>query len=157
MLTLDHTQAAASLYNQLEAISKQRRGYVNMKMIKKRYSVSNVYVNGEDFLTDLAAKSYDDVVNSAADALLNDFRKGKLGRIGLEIPPMTLDSDNVAEQENDESDVDNNPHHSSVIDDDALDFGDDDLADKVDVIDENDDDDVDHDGDATKRGPYDGW
>mmetsp|Transcript_17116 Transcript_17116/g.28597 ORF Transcript_17116/g.28597 Transcript_17116/m.28597 type:complete len:458 (-) Transcript_17116:89-1462(-) len=84
----DHTQAAAALCDQLNAVSLERKGYVSIPKIKKRYGIRNfAEMNGEDIVHELAAGKYDDQLNAAADVLLADFRKGQLGQVGLEVPP----------------------------------------------------------------------
>jgi hypothetical protein len=48
-------------------------------------------MSGEDIVHALAASRYDDQLNAAADVLLSDFRKGQLGLVGLEVPPVVYE------------------------------------------------------------------
>lgn len=53
-----------------------------------RYSLEVDSLTGEDYLHSLAEHRYQNDVERAARQLLNDFRKGNLGSIALEHPPL---------------------------------------------------------------------
>lgn len=104
----DHTLAAVALCDQINAIAKEKKDYVSMTKIKKRYNMFDFQeMPGEDILHTLAARRYDDEINTAANVLLSDFRKGEMGLIGLESPPpLEKTAPEVGEVEDEECDVD---------------------------------------------------
>jgi ribosome biogenesis GTPase A len=55
--------------------------------LTERYQLEPAEMNGETYLQQLAQQRYQDNTERAACQLLNDFRKGLLGAISLEIPP----------------------------------------------------------------------
>lgn len=57
-------------------------------VLKSRYNLAPIGMTGEDYLEELALKSYQGEKERAAMALLNDFRTGNLGAIALESPPI---------------------------------------------------------------------
>jgi ribosome biogenesis GTPase A len=54
--------------------------------LTERYQLEPAEMNGETYLQQLAQQRYQDNTERAACQLLNDFRKGLLGTISLEIP-----------------------------------------------------------------------
>lgn len=55
--------------------------------LTERYQLEVAEMNGETYLQQLAQHRYQDNTERAACQLLNDFRKGLLGTISLEVPP----------------------------------------------------------------------
>ncbi|MEQ9356951.1 ribosome biogenesis GTPase YlqF [Coleofasciculus chthonoplastes] len=55
--------------------------------LQNRYQVDPTGITGESYLQDLAQTRYQGDQERAARQLLNDFRKGLLGAIALELPP----------------------------------------------------------------------
>ncbi len=57
------------------------------KTLQARYELDTTGLTGESYLHTLAAHRYQGDVERTARQLLNDFRKGALGAIALELPP----------------------------------------------------------------------
>lgn len=57
------------------------------EVLESRYDVSLDWITGEEYLHLLAEKRYSGDVERTATQLLNDFRKGLMGEIPLELPP----------------------------------------------------------------------
>lgn len=58
-----------------------------MQTFEERYGVAPTHLTGESYIEALAAHKYQNDAERAARQLLNDFRKGILGPIPLELPP----------------------------------------------------------------------
>ncbi|MDG2616688.1 ribosome biogenesis GTPase YlqF [Thermoleptolyngbya sichuanensis XZ-Cy5] len=58
--------------------------------LETRYGLSPSGVTGETYLAQLAEHRYQNDVERAARQLLNDFRKGLLGAVPLELPPAAI-------------------------------------------------------------------
>jgi ribosome biogenesis GTPase A len=56
-------------------------------VLKPRYGVDPLSITGEEFIYQLASFRYQEDKERAAVQLLNDFRKGIMGAIPLELPP----------------------------------------------------------------------
>jgi ribosome biogenesis GTPase A len=61
-------------------------------VLSSRYKLDPRSLSGEDYLHQLAATRYQGDAERAALQLLNDFRKGLLGAIPLELPPLIASS-----------------------------------------------------------------
>jgi ribosome biogenesis GTPase A len=61
------------------------------EVLKSRYGLDPLTMTGEDFVYQLALTRYQEDKERAAVQLLNDFRKGLMGAIPLEFPPVTPD------------------------------------------------------------------
>ena len=55
--------------------------------LRSRYTLNPAGLTGESYLVELAAQSYQGDVERTARQILNDYRKGVLGPIALELPP----------------------------------------------------------------------
>ncbi len=55
--------------------------------MRSRYDLDWANLTGEGYLHQVAAQRYQSDVERAACQILNDFRKGLLGPIPLELPP----------------------------------------------------------------------
>jgi ribosome biogenesis GTPase A len=58
-------------------------------ILKSRYGLETLDMTGEDFVERLGQTKYKEDKERAAMQLLNDFRKGIMGAIPLELPPVT--------------------------------------------------------------------
>ncbi len=76
----DHHRVAASLVDLLQHLGTQRS-------LHDRYGWELAEQTGEDYLKSLSEVKYQSNVDRAARQILNDFRKGNLGAIALELPP----------------------------------------------------------------------
>ncbi len=56
-------------------------------LLESRYGLNTLDMTGEDFIEKLANLKYQEDKERAAMQLLNDFRKGIIGAIPLELPP----------------------------------------------------------------------
>ncbi|MGK7878043.1 MAG: ribosome biogenesis GTPase YlqF [Xenococcaceae cyanobacterium] len=58
------------------------------KVLQSRYNIDPIAMTGEDYVYSLGDSRYSGDVERAALQLLNDFRKGLMGAIPLEFPPI---------------------------------------------------------------------
>ena len=77
---------ATKMCDQLNWVYRSNPSYVNMNLIKERYSLDFDSMTGEEILYQVAQKNYKGNMISAADKLLGDFRKNLLGFGSLESP-----------------------------------------------------------------------
>jgi ribosome biogenesis GTPase A len=84
----DNQRVAAQLVEQLKTLQTLTQGSaVPLNLLGDRYGVDEWTGTGEDYLIALAKAKYQDDVERVARKLLQDFRKGILGPLPLEIPP----------------------------------------------------------------------
>ncbi len=84
----DNQRVAANLVDQLKALQKITQGRVVPEgLLRDRYSVDESIGTGEDYLIAMGEVNYQGDIERAARKLLQDFRKGVLGPVPLEIPP----------------------------------------------------------------------
>ena len=84
----DNQRVAANLVEQLKTLQKITGGkVVPQHLLRDRYEVDEWEGTGEDYLIAMGETKYQGNVERAARKLLQDFRKGVLGPIPLEIPP----------------------------------------------------------------------
>lgn len=76
----DEQHISAALVDHLMGLSQGDR-------LKTRYHIDPKAITGEDFLEQLGQLRHRGDKNQAAMQVLNDFRKGVLGAIALEVPP----------------------------------------------------------------------
>jgi ribosome biogenesis GTPase A len=81
----DNQRVAAAFIDLLKQL--QVRVPDIMSGLRSRYDVDPSLLTGESYLPALADHRYQGDVERAARQLLNDFRKGHLGAIALELPP----------------------------------------------------------------------
>jgi ribosome biogenesis GTPase A len=60
------------------------------KILQSRYELDPLSMTGEEFVRNLGHSRYQGDIERAALQLLNDFRKGLMGAIPLELPPVDL-------------------------------------------------------------------
>lgn len=78
----DTQRVAAAFVDLLKQVNADFRGF------NSRYGLDPAELTGESYLEDLAALKYQGDSERAARQLLNDYRKGNLGAISLELPPL---------------------------------------------------------------------
>lgn len=83
----DNQRVASSLVDLLWDLA-DRPGGANPEVLKTRYGVEVQGLTGESYLENLGLERYQGDRERAARQLLNDFRKGSLGAIALELPPV---------------------------------------------------------------------
>jgi ribosome biogenesis GTPase A len=83
----DNQRIAAALVDRLKQLQDIAPKVVSTDSLRSRYRLDPSNLTGESYLETLAHQSYQGDVERTARQLLNDFRKGLLGAIPLEIPP----------------------------------------------------------------------
>nr|WP_254657962.1 ribosome biogenesis GTPase YlqF [Pleurocapsa sp. PCC 7327] len=76
----DNQHVAAALVDLLVALAYE-------EILRSRYGLDPLSMTGEEYIHELANSRYQGDVERAALQLLNDFRKGLMGAIPLELPP----------------------------------------------------------------------
>jgi ribosome biogenesis GTPase A len=82
----DNQRVAADLVERLKTL-QQQADWLDEDVLRSRYDLSAAEMTGETYLVKLAEQNYQNDVERSARQLLNDFRKGTLGAIALELPP----------------------------------------------------------------------
>ncbi|MGP1385855.1 MAG: ribosome biogenesis GTPase YlqF [Thainema sp.] len=82
----DNQRVAAALIEQIKAL-QARAEWMPPDVLRSRYELDSTDLTGESYLAELAEQKYQGDVERVARQLLNDFRKGTLGAIALELPP----------------------------------------------------------------------
>lgn len=83
----DNQRVAALLLESLKELATDPRSGVDLALFEDRYGVAVSAGSGEDFIAAAAAERFRNDRERVARQLLNEFRKGTLGRISLELPP----------------------------------------------------------------------
>jgi ribosome biogenesis GTPase A len=84
----DNQRVAVALIEFLKELdSTAQSGLLPESPLKTRYELDPTSLTGEDYLHALASDRHQGNVERTARELLNDFRKGLLGAIPLELPP----------------------------------------------------------------------
>jgi ribosome biogenesis GTPase A len=83
----DNQKVAAALVELLKDLEATGEYGVLPSPLRTRYELDPTSVTGEDYLLTLADSRYQGNLERTAVQLLNDFRKGLLGAIPLELPP----------------------------------------------------------------------
>jgi len=83
----DNQRVAAALVDRIKQIYHQLPNLFEQEPLSDRYSLELLPRTGESFVADLADDRYRGDKERAANQILNDFRKGILGAIPLELPP----------------------------------------------------------------------
>lgn len=79
---------AADLVDLLVKLEEMSNGLVSTSCLQERYQLDVGFSTGESYLHALAEKNYQGDVERTARQILDDFRKGYLGQISLELPPI---------------------------------------------------------------------
>ncbi len=82
----DNQRVAAALVEQIKAL-QARAEWMPPDVLRSRYNLDSTDLTGESYLAKLAEQRCQGDVERVARQLLNDFRKGTLGAIALELPP----------------------------------------------------------------------
>lgn len=83
----DNQRVAAAFVDLLTSLQQQAPELLTTHSLQARYGLSPNSRSGEAYLHDLAAQRYQEDADRAARQILNDYRKGLLGPIPLELPP----------------------------------------------------------------------
>lgn len=83
----DNQRVAAAFIDHLKALQTQAEQWVSCQILHDRYGLDPWMGSGEIYLHELAERNYQSDRERAARQILNDFRKGILGTIPLELPP----------------------------------------------------------------------
>lgn len=89
----DNQRIASAFIDLLKSLQAIAPGTVSEEVLRSRYDVSSINLTGESYLEFLAEQRYQRDVERAARQILNDFRKGTLGAIPLELPPQLGESE----------------------------------------------------------------
>jgi ribosome biogenesis GTPase A len=84
----DGERVAAALVELLVATHALRPSFVDLPLLHKRYGIDPAATNGEAYLSAFAAKHFRGDLFFAARRLLDDARKGYLGKLALDVPPV---------------------------------------------------------------------
>lgn len=79
---------AADLVDLLVELEQMSNGLVSTSCLQERYQLDVGFSTGESYLHALAEKKYQGDLERTARQILDDFRKGYLGQISLELPPI---------------------------------------------------------------------
>lgn len=82
----DNQRVAATLVDLLKQLQEDSSGINFTEGVRSRYNLNPLEMTGESYLAKLAESRYQGDTERAARQLLNDFRKGFLGTIPLELP-----------------------------------------------------------------------
>ncbi len=82
----DTQRVAAAMIDLLKQLGEQAPGLLPPQPLTTRYHLDPSPFTGEAYLAELAVQRYQSDVERAARQSLNDFRKGLLGAIALELP-----------------------------------------------------------------------
>ena len=83
----DNQRLATELIDLLTYLEAVASNLLPKSILASRYGLDSKNVTGDDYLAILAKHKYQGDTERAARQLLNDFRKGFLGTIPLELPP----------------------------------------------------------------------
>jgi ribosome biogenesis GTPase A len=83
----DNQRVAAALVDRFQKISAQAPQFFPHQGLVDRYGLPLDSLTGESYVATLAEIRYQDDKEKSARQILNDFRKGILGAIPLELPP----------------------------------------------------------------------
>lgn len=84
----DNQRIAAALIDLLKQLQAIAPHFVSEDVLRSRYDFDSNSLTGESYLEALAAHRYQRDVERTARQILNDYRKGILGAIPLELPPV---------------------------------------------------------------------
>ncbi|MEB3343479.1 ribosome biogenesis GTPase YlqF [Okeania sp.] len=82
----DNQQVAAKMIDFLTSLETDSNGVVSASCLKDRYQLQPYDYTGEGYLHEVANQIYQGDVERMARRILDDFRKGLLGKISLELP-----------------------------------------------------------------------
>jgi ribosome biogenesis GTPase A len=82
----DNQRVTAAFVDLLKHLQAQAPNLMSVEGLRSRYGLDIDKLSGESYLETLAAQRYQGDVERTARQILNDFRKGNLGAIPLELP-----------------------------------------------------------------------
>lgn len=82
----DNQRVAASFIDLLKRLHGEYPDTFSENLLRHRYELDFTDMTGESYLTVLAREKYQNDVERAARQILNDYRKGVLGTLPLEVP-----------------------------------------------------------------------
>ncbi|MBP0000056.1 MAG: ribosome biogenesis GTPase YlqF [Cyanobacteria bacterium SID2] len=82
----DNQRVAAAMVELIVQVEASGNEMVPQKVLQQRYALDPTEMTGESYLHLLARERYQNDIERAACQLLNDFRKGILGTVPLELP-----------------------------------------------------------------------
>lgn len=85
----DTQRVASAFVDLLSELDAAHPPLNQLQALLKRYELSAVDCTGETYLQRLADQKFQGKQERAAQKLLNEFRKGTLGKLILELPPVT--------------------------------------------------------------------
>ncbi len=83
----DNQRVAAALIDRIHQLQQEIPKLVAQDLFLSRYKVDSHDLTGESYLEAVAEEKYRGDRERTATQILNDFRKGNLGAIPLELPP----------------------------------------------------------------------
>ncbi|MEB3210784.1 MAG: ribosome biogenesis GTPase YlqF [Leptolyngbyaceae bacterium] len=83
----DNQRVAASFIDELKQLYENSPDLCPVSSVGDRYGIDITTMTGESYLTVLARDQYQNDVERTARQILNDYRKGILGPLPLELPP----------------------------------------------------------------------
>ncbi|MEM7770086.1 MAG: ribosome biogenesis GTPase YlqF [Cyanobacteria bacterium P01_E01_bin.6] len=83
----DNQRVAAAFIDILKHLYDERPNLCPASLLEDRYKLDLTTMTGESYLVMLAQEKYQNDAERAARQLLNDYRKGILGMLPLEVPP----------------------------------------------------------------------
>lgn len=83
----DNQRVAVGMVELIQYMEAVGEGVVPQDSLRSRYGINPTPITAEDYLHALAQQRYKNDLERAARQLLNDFRKGLVGQIPLELPP----------------------------------------------------------------------
>ncbi|MDX2216469.1 MAG: ribosome biogenesis GTPase YlqF [Oculatellaceae cyanobacterium bins.114] len=84
----DNQRIASALVDLLKQLQAIAPGIVSEDVLRSRYDFASDSLTGESYLEALAEHRYQNDREKTARQILNDFRKGILGAVPLELPPL---------------------------------------------------------------------
>ncbi|HEY9621361.1 MAG TPA: ribosome biogenesis GTPase YlqF [Crinalium sp.] len=82
----DNQRIASAFIDLMKQLQEQSPGAIPKDVLRSRYGLEPDELTGESYLAILAEQRYQGDVERTARQILNDFRKGTLGAIPLELP-----------------------------------------------------------------------
>jgi ribosome biogenesis GTPase A len=95
----DNQRVASALIDMLKRIDDHPLSSKAEALLLSRYGLDWADRTGEDYIAELGDLRYQGDPERAARQMLNDFRKGNLGRIALELPPAIKEQPPVVPKE----------------------------------------------------------
>jgi len=83
----DNQRVASAFVDLLVSLEQQPLGQTNSDRWKSRYATDIHEMTGESYLVAIAEQQHQGDVERTSRQLLNDFRRGDLGKLSLEFPP----------------------------------------------------------------------